>query len=87
LYFRRIYSHPLTPEEQKLKLVALEAMHDLREFDLRTKAPPILTEAMLRARQYDYFRRGPRPNELFFVATREEAKKMREAFLASRRPR
>lgn len=83
LFFRRIYSHPLTPEEQKLKLVALEAMHDLREFDLREKAPPILTAAMQQARElHDYFRRGPRPNEIFFVATREDAKKMREAFLA-----
>lgn len=82
LYFRRIYSHPLTPEEQRLKLVALEAMHDLREFDLREKAPPILTEAMLRARErHDYFRRGPRPNELFFVTTREEARRLRQAFL------
>lgn len=88
LFFRRIYSHLLTPEEQKLKLIALEAMHDLREFDLRSKAPPILTEAMQRAReQHDYFRRGPRPNEVFFVATREDAKKMREAFLAWRKAR
>jgi len=88
LFFRRIYSHPLTPEEQKLKLVALEAMHDLREFDLRERVPPILTEALQRNRQrFDYFRRGPRPNELFFVATREDAVRLRAAFLASRPPR
>lgn len=84
LFFRRILSLPLTVEEQKLKLVALEAMHDLREFDLREKAPPILTEALQKARErFDYFRRGPRPNELFFVATREDAKRLREAFLAA----
>lgn len=88
LFFRRIYSHPLTPEEQKLKLVALEAMHDLREFDLRERVPPILTEAMqLNRQRFDYFRRGPRPNELFFVATRDDAARLRAAFLATLPPR
>lgn len=88
LFFRRIYSHPLTPEEQKLKLVALEAMHDLREFDLRERVPPILTEAMqLNRQRFDYFRRGPRPNELFFVATRDDAARLRAAFLAARAAR
>ena len=63
-------------------------MHDLREFDLRERVPPILTEALQRNRQrFDYFRRGPRPNELFFVATREDAVRLRAAFLASRPPR
>ncbi|HYC72474.1 MAG TPA: PIG-L family deacetylase [Opitutaceae bacterium] len=85
LFFRRVYSHALTPEEQRLKLVALEAMHDLREFDLRENAPPILTALAQRTReQHDYFRRGPRPNELFFVVTRTDAKRLREAFLAAR---
>lgn len=88
LYFSRIYSHPLTPEEQKLKLVALEAMHDLREFDLRDKPPAVLTPEAQRTRErHDYFRRGPRPNELFFVATRADAKRLREAFLAVKRGR
>jgi LmbE family N-acetylglucosaminyl deacetylase len=86
LFFRRICSHPLTPGEQKLKLVALEAMHDLRAFDLRESAPPVLTEAMqLNRLRHDYYRRAPRPNELFFVVTREDAVRLREAFLA--RPR
>lgn len=88
LFFRRVFSHPLTPAEQKLKLVALEAMHDLREFDLREQPAAVLTEAELHERQrYDYFRRGPRPNELFFVASREDVKRMREAFLAARNSR
>jgi LmbE family N-acetylglucosaminyl deacetylase len=81
LFFRRIYSHPVTPLEQKLKLVALEAMHDLRAFDLRDGTP--VDEADLKSwKSYDYYRRGPRPNELFFVVTREDAFRLREAFLA-----
>lgn len=81
LFFRRIYSHPVTPAEQKLKLVALEAMHDLRAFDLRDGAP--VSEADLKSwKLHDYYRRAPRPNELFFVLTREDAFRLREAFLS-----
>lgn len=80
LFFRRLYSHPVTPHEQKLKLVALEAMHDLRAFDLRDGTP--INEADLQSwKHHDYYRRGPRPNELFFVLTREDALRLREAFL------
>jgi LmbE family N-acetylglucosaminyl deacetylase len=80
LFFKRIYSHSVSPLEQKLKLVALEAMHDLRAFDLRDGTP--VDEADLKAwKSYDYYRRGPRPNELFFVVTREDAFRLREAFL------
>jgi LmbE family N-acetylglucosaminyl deacetylase len=83
LFFRRLYSHPVTPHEQKLKLVALEAMHDLRAFDLRDGTP--VSEADREAwKHYDYYRRGPRPNELFFVVTREDAVRLREAFLQKR---
>lgn len=83
LFFRRIYSHPVSPMEQKLKLIALEGMHDLRAFDLRDGTP--VSEADRESWQhYDYYRRGPRPNELFFVVTREEAVRLREAFLAPR---
>lgn len=81
LFFRRIYSHPLTVEEQKLKLVALEDMHDLRAFDLRDGTPPV-DEATRRSwTEHDYYRRGPRPNELFFVLTKEDALRLRQAFL------
>jgi LmbE family N-acetylglucosaminyl deacetylase len=83
LFFRRIYSHPVTPLEQNLKLVALEAMHDLRAFDLRDGAS--VSEADRQAwKHHDYYRRGPRPNELFFVVTREDAFRLRDAFLATR---
>jgi LmbE family N-acetylglucosaminyl deacetylase len=84
LHFRRIYSHPVTPHEQKLKLVALEAMHDLRVFDLRD-GPPMSESERESWKHYDYYRRGPRPNELFFVVTREDAVRLREAFLAGRK--
>lgn len=84
LFFRRIYSHPLALAEQNLKRVALEAMHDLRGFDLRDGTP--VSEAEHRAlKPSDYHRRGPRPNELFFVLTREDAFRLREAFLAEGR--
>jgi len=84
LYFRRLYSHPVSPEEQKLKLVALEDMHDLRAFDLRDGKPPVSEAERAAWKTYDYYRRGPRPNELFFVLGREEAFKLRESFLAPR---
>jgi LmbE family N-acetylglucosaminyl deacetylase len=84
LYFRRLYSHPVSPEEQKLKLVALEDMHDLRAFDLRDGTPPVSEAERASWKTYDYYRRGPRPNELFFVVTREDAVRLREAFLAPR---
>ena len=62
IYVHGLYSHPLSGEVQKQKLVALEAHHDLRAFDLLDgsdviKPPPGL----------DYYRRAGRPNELFFV--------------------
>jgi LmbE family N-acetylglucosaminyl deacetylase len=73
-----VHSQALDPERQRDKLIALEAMHDLR-------APPRLTTGgdltrfLLRAAaavaevrrdpiaRYDYLRRAPRPNEIFFV--------------------
>lgn len=80
LFFQRIYSHPVSPAEQKLKLVALEGMHDLRFFDLRDGTP--VSESDRESwKTYDYFRRGPRPNELFFVVTKEDAIRLRAAFL------
>lgn len=87
LYFRRLYSHPLSPEEQKLKLVALEGMHDLREFDLRDGSVRPAPAPADPGADHDYYRRAPRPNELFFVATREDAVRLRDAFLERRIPR
>ena len=76
LHLRGIFSHPLTLEDQRRKLVALEAMHDLRPFDLRDgrdieAVPPI----------YDYFRRAARPNEIFFVTDLAGVRAIHEEFL------
>ncbi len=82
LFASRIYSHQLSPSEVDLKLLALEAMHDLRPFDPRDGS---LEKANRRgersARRYDYFRRAPRPNELFFVVDAAGARRLREVFL------
>ena len=57
-----IYSHQLDSEAQRQKLIALEAMHDLRPLDLRDGSRVEHIDPL-----YDYFRRGPRPNEIFLV--------------------
>ena len=84
LFFSRICSFPLTTEDQKLKLVALEDMHDLRAFDLRDGTPPVEEETRRSWKEHDYYRRGPRPNELFFVLSKTDALKLRESFLSGR---
>jgi LmbE family N-acetylglucosaminyl deacetylase len=75
------YSHPLSIERQRMKLVALEAMHDLREIQwpppaaaLRRAGARILPE--LRGWMHgmgvdptSYLRRAVRPDELFLVAS------------------
>lgn len=77
LHLTGLYSHPLSKEDQCQKLVALEAMHDLRPFDLRdgshvVEIPPT----------HDYFRRAARPNEIFFVTDIAGAKRVYRDFLA-----
>jgi hypothetical protein len=82
LYFSRIYSHPLDEATRDRKLVALETMHDLRPFDLRDGSRPEPSEReRIEDVRYDYFRRAPRPNELFFVLTRDDASRLRTALL------
>ena len=56
-------------------------MHDLRAFDLRDGTPPPGEAERAAALSYDYYRRGPRPDELFFVVTRKDAVRLRAAFL------
>lgn len=73
IYFRSIYSHPVSGDEQVDKLYALEAMHDMRpdsewrtvigSFKLFAKA---LKDNMLGFDPY-HIRRAIRSNELFFV--------------------
>jgi hypothetical protein len=79
------YSHPLSIERQRMKFVALEAMHDLRDIQWppsaaahRRASARVMPE--LRAWVHgmginptDYLRRAVRPDELFFVASCEDA--------------
>ncbi|MDX1382710.1 MAG: PIG-L family deacetylase [Thermoanaerobaculia bacterium] len=85
LFFSRLYSHPLAAETRHRKLIALEAMHDLRPFDLRDGrlAEPGRRERE-RAARLDYFRRAPRPNEIFLVASEADGSRLLRAFLDQR---
>ena len=62
-YINGLCSYPLSKEMQRQKLVALEAHHDLRPFNLFDGSEVIEPRPGL-----DYYRRGGRPNELVFVA-------------------
>ena len=82
LYITGVYSHPLDIETQRRKLIAAEAMHDLRPFDPRNGSEVQSIDPL-----YDYFRRGPRPNELFLVTNLLGTRVIRTEFLRSlRRP-
>jgi LmbE family N-acetylglucosaminyl deacetylase len=77
-YFSGIYSHPMTIEQQKSKILALDAMNDLRlgtdfRYPLRAFAQAFETlwYAMIGDDQ-TYFRRAIRSNEFFFVVDMEE---------------
>jgi hypothetical protein len=66
------YSHPLSAERQRDKVLALEAIHDLRDLTCTTTHQWIRTE--LRSLVYgmdpnptSYLRRAVRPDEIFFV--------------------
>jgi exo-1,4-beta-D-glucosaminidase len=82
-----VYVHPLSPELQRRKLFALESMHDLRLSpaeqascgvpDLKRRDDYPRTPAV------DYFRRAPRPEELFFVFDRDGVNAAIKTFLAS----
>ncbi len=83
----RVYSHPVAPELQRLKLFALESMHDLRMTptqqyqalagDGRALHPERTGSPM----DVSYLRRGPRSNELFYTYDRDSLKPMIEDFL------
>lgn len=77
-YFSGIYSHPMTLAQQKSKILALDAMSDLRlgtdfRYPLRAfgQAFETLWNNMLGDDQ-TYFRRAIRSNELFFVVDMED---------------
>jgi LmbE family N-acetylglucosaminyl deacetylase len=81
------YAHPVSPGLQRRKLFALETMHDLRLSPAEQShcLPPGAEpdrEDYPRIESVDYFRRGPRPEELFFVFGREGVQKLVRTFLA-----
>jgi LmbE family N-acetylglucosaminyl deacetylase len=86
----RIYSHPVSQALQRLKLFALESMHDLRftpnrQYQLAREEPRAAApEKPGPEPDITYLRRGPRSNELFFVYDRDTFGTMIKAFLAGR---
>ncbi len=80
-----MYSHPVTPELQVRKLFALESMHDLRLSPAEQSS--CHTEGVVfrpdypRIPEVDYFRRGVRSEELFFVHTIDGVRGLVQTFL------
>jgi LmbE family N-acetylglucosaminyl deacetylase len=89
--FDRVYSHPVSPELQRLKLFALESMHDLRYTPTRQYQLAVNDERAAApekpgpAPDITYLRRGPRANELFFVYDQDSVKPVIAQYLADRR--
>ncbi|MBF0205159.1 MAG: PIG-L family deacetylase, partial [Desulfamplus sp.] len=73
LYFRSIYSHTLSPDRQKDKIMSLEAMNDLRPDTTWRFSQDAVKMAIASIRRdifgqnISYYRRAVRNNELFFV--------------------
>jgi LmbE family N-acetylglucosaminyl deacetylase len=85
----RVYSHPVSAELQRRKLYALETMHDLRLSP--TEQAACDTPGAPRRDDYprvpstDYFRRGPRAEETFFVYGRDGVRDVIRTFLGADR--
>ncbi|HSP06951.1 MAG TPA: PIG-L family deacetylase, partial [Acidobacteriota bacterium] len=86
IQLERVYSYPLDPGLQRRKLFALESMHDLRlspEEQSTCNKPGLLRRPDYpRVPAVDYFRRGPRSNELFYAYSRDGVKEVIRSFLA-----
>jgi LmbE family N-acetylglucosaminyl deacetylase len=88
----RVYSHPVSIELQRLKLFALESMHDLRPSPSRIYQAEFGADRSIEPEEIgtaagggvNYLRRGPRSNELFFVHDETTLKAVVDAFLAAR---
>ncbi len=89
IVFDRVYSHAVTPSLQRLKLFALESMHDLRytptrQFQLaRPEARTMAPEKTGPEPDITYLRRAPRSNELFYAYDRDSFGEMIRAFLST----
>jgi LmbE family N-acetylglucosaminyl deacetylase len=88
--FDRVYSHPVSPALQRLKLFALESMHDLRytptrQYQMaRSDARTVVPEKTGPEPDITYLRRAPRSNELFYVYDRDSFAGMVRRFLTGR---
>jgi LmbE family N-acetylglucosaminyl deacetylase len=86
----RVYSHPLSPDLQRLKLFALESMHDLRYTPTRQYQLAVDDERTSKSEKQGpgpditYLRRGPRSNELFYAYDQDSVKPMIDRFLSDR---
>jgi LmbE family N-acetylglucosaminyl deacetylase len=82
----RVYSHPLDTVLQRRKLFALESMHDLRLSPAEQETcdlPGVQRRPDYpRAPSVDYFRRGPRNDEIFFVFNRDAVREVVRTFLS-----
>lgn len=95
LLFDTVLSYSLNQQTQTRKLIALESMHDLRHYDFRIASDfkDIFRNIRENIRRFknswkvegtDFYRRGPRPNELFFVLSYSKANSLRERFINNR---
>ena len=82
-----VFAHPVSADVQLKKLFALETMHDLRlspaEQDRCGDPNAPKRPDYPRQPAVDYLRRGPRPQELFFVDDRAGVTDVFKAFLAA----
>ncbi len=81
-----VYAHPVDADTQRRKLFALDCMHDLRlspteQAECAQGSTKPRREDFPRVMAVDYFRRAPRPEELFFVFSREGARKLIHSFV------
>jgi LmbE family N-acetylglucosaminyl deacetylase len=81
-----VYSHTVGADLQRRKLYALETMHDLRlspaeQVSCGDPSAPRRPD-FPRVYGVDYFRRGPRPDEVFFVYDRDALRGLVRAFVA-----
>jgi len=85
-----VYAHPVSADLRKRKLYALEAMHDLRLAPVEQAAcgDPSAPRRpdYPRVPAVDYFRRGPRPDEVFFVYDRDGFRDVARTFVAQDMP-
>ncbi|MCC6694565.1 MAG: PIG-L family deacetylase [Candidatus Hydrogenedentes bacterium] len=92
LTFDSIYAHPLSQNQQRTKVFALDAMMDLRTgltwIPIRTAMRRLGLLLIKRIIDWNrsYFRRAIRPSELFFVVRLSDARPVELAMLWEQKP-